>query len=80
MSARPEDLQGKFHIYAVKSIGEGIEILTGMPAGVKSNGQYPEGTLNRLVEHRLKALADGLKKFSESPPKDEKACDGDDQH
>ncbi len=72
--------QGKFHIYAVKSIGEGIEILTGMPAGARSNGQYPEGTLNHLVEHRLKSFAEGLKKFSESSPEDEKACDGDDQH
>ncbi len=52
-----------FHIYAVRSINEGIEILTGMPAGVKTNGSYPEGTINHYVEERLKEFAEGLKKF-----------------
>jgi lon-related putative ATP-dependent protease len=58
--------QGKFHIYAVSTIDEGIEILTGMAAGVKTNGSYPENTVNHLVEERLKGFAEGLKKFAES--------------
>jgi len=42
--------EGKFHIYAVKTIDEGIEILTGMKAGEKrEDGTYPEGTINYLV-------------------------------
>jgi len=57
---------GTFHIYAVQSIEEGIEILTGMPAGVKDNGAYPPNTINYRVEQRLKEFADGLKKFGES--------------
>jgi lon-related putative ATP-dependent protease len=64
--------QGKFHIYAVSSIHEGIEILTGLPAGVKTNGSYPEGTINHRVEQRLKEFADGLKKFAESANEKEK--------
>ena len=57
--------QGKFHIYAVSTIDEGIEILTGMAAGVKTDGSYPENTVNHRVEERLKGFAEGLKKFAE---------------
>ncbi len=57
--------QGKFHIYAVKHIDEGIEILTGMPAGERNDkGEYPEGTINHKVEERLKAFARSAKGFS----------------
>jgi len=63
---------GKFHVYAVTTIGEGIEILTGVPAGLKTNGAYPEGTVNYLVETRLKDYAEGLKKFAESVPEEKK--------
>jgi len=56
--------KGKFHIYAVKTIDEGIEILTGKVAGdVKSDGTYPKGTINALVNEKLKSLVEGLKKF-----------------
>lgn len=42
---------GKFHIYAVKTVDEGIAILTGIPAGERGeDGKYPEGTINYLVE------------------------------
>ena len=46
--------KGKFHIYAVSTIEEGIEVLTGVPAGKKDkDGHFPAGTLNYLVyEHR----------------------------
>jgi hypothetical protein len=47
--------EGKFHVYAVKTVEEGIEILTGMPAGERGeDGNYPEGTINFLVEKKLK--------------------------
>jgi ATP-dependent Lon protease len=56
--------QNKFHIYAVKNIDEGIEILTGIPAGAKDqNGNYPEGTVNFLVDKRLKELAEIFRTF-----------------
>ncbi|MCS7179970.1 MAG: AAA family ATPase, partial [bacterium] len=47
--------KGLFHIWAVKTIDEGIEILTGIPAGEKDkNGKYPEGTINYMVSKRIK--------------------------
>lgn len=47
--------EGKFHIYAVSSIDEGIEILTGVPAGKKSaSGKFPAGTINYLAYEKLK--------------------------
>jgi lon-related putative ATP-dependent protease len=59
--------ENKFRIYAVKTIDEGIEILTGRPAGEKQpDGTYPEGTINFLVDRRLGDLAEGLKKFGGS--------------
>ena len=49
----------KFHIYAVSTIDEGIEILTGVPAGKKDNtGKFPAGTVNYLVYQQLKKYAD----------------------
>jgi lon-related putative ATP-dependent protease len=57
---------GKFHIYAVKTIDEGIEILTGKKAGEKqSDGTYLNGDINFLVNEKLKEFAEGLKAFGE---------------
>ena len=48
----------KFHIYAVSTIEEGIEVLTGVPAGRKDKeGHFPAGTINRLVYEKLKKYA-----------------------
>ena len=45
----------EFHIYAVSTIDEGIEILTDIPAGKKqADGTYPKGTINYLVMQKLK--------------------------
>lgn len=50
--------KSKFHIYAVRTIDEGIEILTGVPAGKKDkNGKFPLGTINCLVQEKLKKFA-----------------------
>jgi len=47
--------KGKFHIYSINNIDEGIEILTGVPAGkIDSEGNYPPGTVNYLVYEKLK--------------------------
>jgi lon-related putative ATP-dependent protease len=51
--------EGKFHIYAVETVDQGIEILTGVPAGERdASGKFPEGTVNQRVEARLVALAE----------------------
>ena len=56
----------QFHIYAVSTIEEGIEVLTGVPAGRKDkNGNFPAGTVNYLVHEKLKRYA----KISENKQK-----------
>lgn len=48
----------QFHIYAISTIDEGIEILTGVPAGKKDKeGNFPAGTVNYLVYEKLKKYA-----------------------
>ncbi|MCF0124620.1 MAG: AAA family ATPase [Clostridia bacterium] len=45
----------KFHIYAISTIEEGIEVLTGVPAGKRNKeGKFPAGTINALVYDKLK--------------------------
>lgn len=48
-----------FHIYAVKNIEEGIELLSGLPAGqAGEDGNYPEGTVFCLVNHKINEYND----------------------
>jgi predicted ATP-dependent protease len=62
---------GQFNIWAVDHVDQGIEILTGVPAGEPDeNGDYPEGTINYLVDERLEELARGIKEF-EGPSSEE---------
>lgn len=54
---------GLFHIYAVSTIEEGIEVLTGVPAGKKDkNGNFPAGSINYLAYEKLKKYANISKK------------------
>jgi predicted ATP-dependent protease len=63
--------QGKFHIYAIETVDQGIEILTGRPAGVRDDeGIYTEDSINRLVEDRLIELAIKAQEFSAPPEKE----------
>ena len=58
--------RGEFHVYAVSTIDEGIEILTGVPAGARGeDGLFPEGTVNRRVEDRLRRFAEHMRRQSE---------------
>lgn len=60
---------GQFHIYSVKTIDEGIEILTGVPSGEKrADGSFPEETVNDSVDRRLRELARNAKEhFGQMP-------------
>ncbi|HYB23152.1 MAG TPA: ATP-binding protein [Solirubrobacteraceae bacterium] len=50
--------EGRFHVWAVHSVDEGIELLTGLPAGERqADGSYPEGSLHRRVHDRLGEMA-----------------------
>jgi predicted ATP-dependent protease len=64
---------GKFHIWSVSTIDQGIEILTGVPAGERgADGSYEEGTINYRVDKRLQEFFESMKKFSSQHEKDEK--------
>jgi len=59
---------GKFHIYPVSTIEEGIEVLTGVPAGKQlPNGGYEENTIYGLVDKRLREMAETVKRFQAFP-------------
>ena len=65
VTLRPEVAQAieddQFNVWAVETIEQGIEILTGVPAGERdAEGQYPEGTVFRAVEDRLAAFEQAL--------------------
>ena len=53
--------EGRFHVWALQSVDEGIELLTGVPAGRRqADGAYPAGTVHRLVQDRLRRYAERL--------------------
>jgi len=63
--------KGKFHIYAVRNIDEGIEILTNKKAGeLNPDAMYPKGTINYLVNKKLMELAEGLGRFGKENNKE----------
>ena len=58
---------GKFAVYPVRTVDEGIELLTGVNAGVRDDaGAFPEGSVNRLVEDRLINFSLQLKHYAKS--------------
>ena len=58
---------GKFQIFAVKTIDDGIENLTGVKAGVRQkDGTFEKGTINYMVDQRLKEMAEKLREFPSS--------------
>jgi lon-related putative ATP-dependent protease len=57
--------EGKFRIHAVSRIDDGIELLTGKTAGERGvDGRFPEGSINALVEDKLRLFATRAKAFS----------------
>lgn len=56
--------EGLFHIYPIRTVDEGLEILTGIKAGERQeNGLYEEGTVNRLVDSGILQLARTWEEF-----------------
>jgi predicted ATP-dependent protease len=55
--------EGTFSIYAIEKMEEGLEILTGMPAGIMvEDGTYPENSVNYLVIKRLTEISQAMEK------------------
>ena len=60
--------EGQFRIFSVSTIDQGLEILTGQPAGVRdADGRFPDGSVNARVEARLIELADKRRAFGRTP-------------
>lgn len=56
--------KGKFHVYPIETIDQGIELLTGTPAGeLSAEGTYPDGTINRMVDDRLSEFAGIMRNY-----------------
>jgi lon-related putative ATP-dependent protease len=63
----------RFHVYPVTTVDEALEFLTGMEAGEKDEqGQFREGTVNSLVEKRLRELARVAREAAKSRGEDDK--------
>ena len=57
---------GQFHLYPVKTIDQGIEILSGRKAGArKPDGKFEEDSVNYMVDKKLLEFAIKLKEFGE---------------
>jgi lon-related putative ATP-dependent protease len=64
--------EGEFHVYPVEAIDQGIEILTDVPAGDRDEeGNYPQGSINCLVEQRLQSMAEKAKEMRALPKEGE---------
>jgi predicted ATP-dependent protease len=59
---------GKFHIHAVRTIEEGIEVLTGVAAGKQlPNNGFEKDSVFDLVDKRLRDMAETIKRFQAYP-------------
>ncbi len=63
--------EGRFHIYPVRDVDEGIEILTGVPAGQPgADGTYPPDSVNGRVDRQLRDLAERFQRFGQAPARE----------
>ena len=59
--------EGKFRIHAVSHIDDGIELLTGKPAGQRgADGNFPAGSVNAAVENKLRLYSARAKAFADT--------------
>jgi lon-related putative ATP-dependent protease len=64
---------GRFAVYPVATVDEGIELLTGMPAGERgANGRFPDGSINARVEARLIGFSERLRALRSKDDKEDK--------
>jgi lon-related putative ATP-dependent protease len=64
---------GKFTIWPIETIDQGIALLTGRPAGERgADGRYPEGSVNRVVVDRLRGFFETIKEAAGRPGQGER--------
>ncbi len=60
---------GRFHVWALRTVDQGIELLTGVPAGDRQpNGLYADGTVHARVQQRLARMAERLARYGQRRP------------
>lgn len=57
---------GDFHVWAVDHVDDGIEILTGLPAGKRKSDRWQQGSINDLVDERLAQLGQRLRDWGKA--------------
>ncbi|MBI4492947.1 MAG: AAA family ATPase [Chloroflexi bacterium] len=58
--------RGQFHVWAVRTVDQGLELLSGLAAGERQpDGSYPDGTVHDLVQQRLATLATRLAEYGD---------------
>jgi hypothetical protein len=69
--------EGKFHIYAIHTVDDGISILTGVEAGERDpdTGEFPPGTVHGLVAAKLARMYDDLRRLGKRKDEDEEDDD-----
>jgi lon-related putative ATP-dependent protease len=67
----------QFQIYAIETVDQAVELLTGVPAGRRlKEGGFTAGSINQRVESRLIELAETQRDFSSPPEKDDAKQEG----
>ena len=67
---------GRFKVYAVDSIDEGMSLLTGRPAGERDKkGAFPEDSINGLVESRIRAFTTARQAFAKADGSTKESAD-----
>jgi lon-related putative ATP-dependent protease len=68
---------GRFRIFAVATAEDAVELLTGTPAGVRqADGAFPDGSVNRRIDDRLRAMAEAARRLHGGPTADGSARGG----
>lgn len=71
--------EGKFHIWPISTVEEGLQVLTGIEAGeLQEDGAYPEGTIYRMVDDRLIEISEIVRKFGKDSENGKKSGDDND--
>jgi predicted ATP-dependent protease len=67
---------GDFNVYAVDTVAQAIELLTGEDAGERRpDGSYPEGSINARVDNRLREMGEAMRHFGRRPREEAQAAE-----